>query len=76
MGMMLQEKSPEHPLRWIQLYFQPEGAKKPFQLCFFEVTTHGQLPDEGDKRMIDTKTAASSTRAIRKSGMILGLSVR
>jgi len=75
MGIM-QVKSQEHQLRWIQLYFQPEGAKEPFQLGFFEVSAHGPLPEEGDQRMMDTKNADSSSGTIRKFGMISCVSVR
>jgi len=39
----------EHHIRWIQLYFQPEGAKAPFQIGNFEFTAHGESvgPEQG-----------------------------
>ncbi len=40
----------EHHIRWINLYFQPEGAKAPFHVAHFGFAAHGESvkgPNEG-----------------------------
>jgi len=40
----------EHHIRWIALYFHPEGAKFPYQVGHFEFTAHGEAvagPNQG-----------------------------
>lgn len=32
----------EHHIRWIELYFHPEGDKFPYQVGHFEFTAHGE----------------------------------
>ncbi|MBA4386971.1 MAG: Neelaredoxin [Verrucomicrobia bacterium] len=39
----------EHHIRWIQLYFLPEGAKAPFQVGSFEFTAHGESVEGANK---------------------------
>ena len=40
----------EHHIRWISLYFHPEGAKFPYQVGHFEFCAHGEStagPNQG-----------------------------
>lgn len=40
----------EHHIRWIDLYFTPEGGKAPYHIAHFEFTAHGEStegPDTG-----------------------------
>ena len=39
----------EHHIRWIQLYFKPEGAKFAYQVGNFEFCAHGESADGADK---------------------------
>lgn len=55
----------EHHIRWIALYFHPEGAKNPFQIGLFEFAAHGESvdgPNQGPVYTSHTVTAAMKTK--------------
>ena len=55
----------EHHIRWIELYFHPEGAKYPFQIGHFEFTAHGESaegPNQGPAYASHAVTAAMKTK--------------
>jgi len=55
----------EHHIRWIELYFHPEGAKYPFQIGHFEFAAHGESaegPNQGPAYTSHTVTAAMRTK--------------
>lgn len=63
----------EHHIRWIQLYFQPEEAKVPFQIGQFEFTAHGESangPNEGTVYTHHEGTVAMKTGT---SGTLMAL---
>lgn len=63
----------EHHIRWIALYFHPEGEKAPYQVGHFEFTAHGESikgPNEGP---VYTNHEAVATLKISKSGQLLAL---
>lgn len=64
----------EHHIRWIQLYFQPEGAKAPFQIGNFEFTAHGESADGPNEGSIYTHHSAGAAMKTAKSGTILAMS--
>lgn len=35
----------EHHIRWVRLYFHPEGAKYPYEIGNFEFNAHGESTD-------------------------------
>jgi superoxide reductase len=37
-----------HHIRWIEVFFHPDGAKFPFQVARFDFTAHGESPDGPD----------------------------
>lgn len=54
----------EHHIRWINLYFHPEGEKFPFQIGHFEFSAHGESvsgPNEGTVYTHHQVTAAFKT---------------
>jgi len=64
----------EHHIRWITLYFQPEGEKFTYQVARMEFTAHGESakgPNEGPVYTNHTVTASLKTT---KSGTILAVS--
>ena len=63
----------EHHIRWIQLYFQPEGAKAPFQIGSFEFTAHGESVDGPNKGSVFTHHCAATSMKSGTSGTILAL---
>ena len=64
----------EHHIRWIQLYFLPDGAKAPFQVGNFDFTAHGESVDGANKGPVYTNHEATTTIKTSVSGTILALS--
>jgi superoxide reductase len=64
----------EHHIRWIQLFFQPEGAKAPFQIGNFEFTAHGESVDGPNEGSVYTHHCVAASMKTGKSGTILALS--
>jgi superoxide reductase len=63
-----------HHIRWIELYFQPDGAKFPFQLARFDFTAHGESPDGPDTSTVYTSPSGSCTFKTDKPGTIIASS--
>ena len=64
----------EHHIRWIELYFCPEGAKYTSQVGHFEFTLHGESvdgPNQGPAYTSHTVTAYMKTK---KAGCLHALS--
>ncbi len=59
----------EHHIRWIDLYFHPDGEKFPYEIGHFEFNAHGEStngPNEGPvythhQVVVSMKTAKSGT---------------
>jgi superoxide reductase len=64
----------EHHIRWIQLYFQPEGAKAPFQIGNFEFTAHGESADGPNEGPLYTHHCAATAMKTAKSGTLFAMS--
>lgn len=64
----------EHHIRWIQLYFLPDGAKAPFQVGNFEFTAHGESVDGPNKGPVYTHHEVSVSVRTAVPGTILALS--
>ncbi len=63
----------EHHIRWIQLYFQPEGAKVPFQIGNFEFTAHGESVEGPNKGSVFTHHEVSVAVKTGSSGTLHAL---
>lgn len=63
----------EHHIRWIQLYFQPQGAKAPFQTGNFEFTAHGESADGPSKGPVFTNHEVVASIKIAKSGTLYAM---
>jgi superoxide reductase len=63
----------EHHIRWIQLYFQPEGAKAPFQIGNFEFTAHGESAAGPGKGLVFTHHEGTLSMRIGQSGTLYAL---
>ena len=44
----------EHHIRWIEIYFLPEGAKFPFQVARFDYTAHGESTEGANQGPVYT----------------------
>jgi superoxide reductase len=60
----------EHHIRWISVYFHPEGEKFPHQIGHFEFTAHGESVDGPDKSSVYTHHEVSLSMKTSKPGVI------
>jgi superoxide reductase len=63
----------EHHIRWIQLYFLPDGSKAPCQIGSFEFTAHGESADGPNKGPLYTHHEVSVAMKSGQSGTLLAL---
>ena len=63
----------EHHIRWIQLYFQPEGVKAPFHVGSFEFAAHGESVEGPNKGSVFTHHEAATSMKTGKSGTLYAL---
>jgi len=61
----------EHHIRWIKLYFKPDGGKFAYEVASFEFTSHGESVDGANKGPAYTEPAATATVKISASGTLL-----
>ncbi len=64
----------EHHIRWIEVYFQPQGEKFPFQIAKAEFTAHGESPQGPDTSSVYTHHEASVSFKTDKPGTIFASS--
>lgn len=61
----------EHHIRWIQLFFKPEGDKFAYQVGNFEFCAHGESTDGADKGPVYTNHSATAKLKVKKSGSLI-----
>ncbi|MGB5985092.1 MAG: class II SORL domain-containing protein [Desulfobacterales bacterium] len=61
----------EHHIRWIQLYFKPEGDKFAYQVGNFEFCAHGESAGGADEGPVYTNHAATASLKVKKAGTLL-----
>jgi superoxide reductase len=60
----------EHHIRWIALYFHPEGAKFPQEVGRFEFCAHGESTDGPNLGSVYTGHAVTASLKIKKPGSL------
>jgi len=60
----------EHHIRWISVYFQPEGERFPYQIGHFEFAAHGESVEGPNKGPIYTQHEVSLSMKTGKPGVI------
>lgn len=60
----------DHHIRWIQLFFTPEGDKFSYQVGNFEFTAHGESVEGPDKGPVYTNHSVVTTLKITKPGIL------
>ena len=60
-----------HHIRWIEVYFLPNGEKFPYQIGKFEFTLHGESGQGADTSTVYTAPEVSLKFKTEKSGAIL-----
>ncbi len=63
-----------HHIRWIEVYFQPDGAKFPFQVARMDFAAHGESPEGPDTSTVYTSPSLSCAFKTEKPGTILASS--
>ena len=64
----------EHHISWIEVYFQPEGGKFPYQIGSFEFTSHGASADGPNTSTVYTEPSVDVKFKTEKPGTILASS--
>lgn len=62
----------EHHIRWIELYFQPEGAAV-FQVARFEFTAHGESVKGPNEGPVYTHHQGSTSLKLNVGGTLLAM---
>jgi superoxide reductase len=65
----------EHHIRWVQLFFKPEGSKFSYQVGNFEFTAHGEATDGPNTGPVYTNHSVTATLKIGKSGTLCAASL-
>jgi len=61
----------EHHIRWIALYFLPEGAKFAYQLARVEFTAHGESTEGANEGPVYTLHEATVSIKTAKAGTLM-----
>jgi superoxide reductase len=64
----------EHHIRWIQLYFKPEGEKSTYHIGSFEFTAHGESVDGANKGPVYTNHTVIAELKTSKPGRLVAAS--
>ena len=65
----------EHHIRWIQLFFKPEGGKFSYQIGNFEFTAHGESVDGPNTGPVYTNHTVVTSMKTTKPGVLTALSL-
>jgi superoxide reductase len=64
----------EHHIRWIRLFFQPEGGKHTYLIGSFEFCAHGESPEGPNTGPVYTEPRASATMKTTVPGILYAIS--
>jgi superoxide reductase len=65
----------DHHIRWITVYFQPDGEKFAYQVGHFEFTAHGESAEGPDKSTVYTNHEVGLSMKTGKPGVIYAASL-
>jgi superoxide reductase len=65
----------EHHIRFVQVYFLPEGGKHAYQLANVEFTAHGESAEGANEGPAYTHHAATVSAQLKKPGTLLAMSL-
>jgi superoxide reductase len=65
----------EHHIRWIQLFFKPDGEKFSYQVGGFEFSAHGESVDGPNKGPVYTNHSIGATMKVNKAGTLYATSL-
>jgi superoxide reductase len=65
----------EHHIRWIQLYFKPEGGGAVYEVGNFEFSAHGESPEGANAGPVYTHHSVRASLVVKKPGMLIAASL-
>ena len=65
----------EHHIRWIDVYFQPDGDKFVYQVAHFEFSAHGESAKGANQGPAYTHPEASFSMKVNAAGTLIALSL-
>ena len=65
----------EHHIRWIDLFFHPDGSKFPFQVGHFEFTSHGESTEGPNQGPVYTHHQVTASLKTAKPGTLYALAL-
>lgn len=65
----------EHHIRWIEVYFAPEGDKFTYEVGRFEFNAHGEAADGANEGPVYTHHAVSAWAKLKKAGTLYATSL-
>jgi superoxide reductase len=60
----------EHHIRWISIFFHPEGAKFPYQIGHFDFSAHGESAEGPDTSTVYTHHGVTASMKTGKPGTL------
>lgn len=63
----------EHHIRWIKLYFKPDGGKFAYEIASFEFNAHGESTEGANKGPVYTEPSAIAAAKFSVSGTLVAL---
>jgi superoxide reductase len=64
----------EHHIRWITVFFQPDGEKFSYQVGRFEFSAHGESTEGPNKGPVYTNHEVAATLKLSKTGVLYAAS--
>ena len=64
----------EHHIRWVEVFFHPEGAKFPYQVARVDFTAHGESSEGPDTSTVYAQPSVVCVFKTEKPGMIVASS--
>ncbi|MFP3872344.1 MAG: desulfoferrodoxin family protein [Candidatus Natronoplasma sp.] len=61
----------EHHIKWIELYFKPEGENYPYQLGKYEFTSHGESVEGPNSSTVYSEPEVVSVFKTEKPGTLI-----
>ena len=65
----------EHHIRWVRLYFRPDGDKFAYEVGSYEFAAHGESTEGPNTGPVYTHHAASAALKIKKAGTLYAISL-
>jgi len=64
-----------HHIRWISVYFLPDGGKFPYQISHNEFTAHGESTEGADTSTVYTHHSCEISMKTEKSGTLYAMAL-